>query len=154
MSETEGMFDTKRLIKLLEFQRTLYRRLRALMGRQKALVTQDDTQPLLALLAERQKLVDGLVGLNGKLAVYRQRWTEVYGSLDEASRQYVSEMLEEANTALGAVLQNDAKDTSTLSVRHHTMADRVAAVDSTSRTIAAYTAVATAGHTTLTDKQV
>ena len=154
MSETEGMFDTKRLIKLLEFQRTLYRRLRALMGRQKALVTQDDTQPLLALLAERQKLVDGLVGLNGKLAVYRQRWTEVYGSLDEASRQYVSEMLEEANTALGAVLQNDAKDTSTLSVRHHTMADRVAAVDSTSRASAAYSAVATAGHTTLTDKQV
>ncbi|MFQ5429111.1 MAG: hypothetical protein ACE5E1_02275 [Phycisphaerae bacterium] len=139
MHERQTEFSAERLIELLRHQRTLHRRLRLLADRQKALVEQEDPEPLLTLLAERQQLVDGLVALNGKLAPFRRHWTECYAQLDEASRREVAEVLEEINHSLGAILKSDSRDSATLTARQRNMGSRLAAFDAGSRASTAYT---------------
>ncbi len=128
------------LLKLLSHQRTLYRRLRSLAERQKALVMSDDVSPLLSLLTERQRLVDGLTRLNARLAPFRKRWPEIYGLLDEATRRRVSEMLEEANASLGAILAGDGRDCTALSARREHAANRLTRLDARRRASDAYAA--------------
>lgn len=121
--------DSNQLVELLQHQRTLFSRLRVLADRQRSLVTQDDPQPLLTLLAERQRLVDGLVGISARLAPFRNDWTAVYGGLDEPVRKQVSLLLEEANSALGTILETDTSDTATLTARKQHVAEQMATVD-------------------------
>lgn len=126
------------LVRLLSHQRTLYRRLRLLADRQSALVLEDDNGLLLELLAERQRLIDGLAGLNAKLAPYRAHWTEVYNVLDGVTRKQIAEMLEEANATLGAILKHDGQDCGRLSAKREGTAARMATVETGSRVCAAY----------------
>lgn len=140
MDQSSEANEAARLMQLLDRQRVLYRRLRILTERQRALVIQEDSQALLTLLADRQKLVDELMSLNNELTAFRRDWTNVYSRLDEPSRRRVAEMLEEANVSLGAILQSDSRDSATLSARRQEIADRMVAVDSGSRAGAAYAA--------------
>ncbi|HVP09786.1 MAG TPA: hypothetical protein VMV94_01210 [Phycisphaerae bacterium] len=140
VEQTSEANDVSRLLELLERQRLLYRRLRLLTERQRALVIQDDAQALLTLLADRQKLVDELMKLNAELTTYRQNWTNVYGALEEPLRKRIAELLEEANASLGVILQSDSRDSATLSARRQEIADRMTAADSGSRAGAAYAA--------------
>jgi hypothetical protein len=149
-SESSGK-DMSALMQTLERQRDLYRRLRALTERQRGLVSQDDPQPLLALLGDRQKLVDELLSVNEQLAQYRRGWTEVYGRLDEPSRRRVTEMLEEANATLGLILNSDSRDSAMLSTRRQDLADRMSAVGEASRAGAAYAAARANVSSGLTD---
>lgn len=144
--------ELKELVQLLEHQRVLFARLRGLADRQKALVIQDDPQPLLNLLSERQRLVDGLVGLNARLGPYRSRWTTIYSGLDESRRRHVAELLEESNSALSIILQSDNHDTATLQARRHDMVNRLDALDNHSRAATAYTTVGRQTSRSLTDE--
>lgn len=153
MSESGPKLDGSRLLELLEQQRSLYRRMRALTERQRSLVVRDDTQPLLKLLADRQKLVDELVKLNDDMAGFRRDWTSIYNGLDEPSRQRVSELLEEANSSLGAILQSDSKDSETLSARKQNIGDRLVDSGAAGRATAAYAASGTSGTRGITDSQ-
>lgn len=140
MVQAEQDNQVGELVQLLEHQRVLFARLRSLADRQKALVIQDDPQPLLALLSERQRLVDGLVGLNARLAPYRSQWTSIYSGLDESRRRHVAELLEESNSALSSILQSDTRDTETLQARRHDMVNRIDALDNHARAATAYAA--------------
>jgi hypothetical protein len=151
MDQTSVVSGASRLMELLDRQRLLYRRLRILTERQRALVIQDDAQALLTLLADRQKLVDELMSVNAELSGYRQDWPNVYGKLDEPSRKRVADMLEEANASLGAILQSDSRDSATLSARRQEIADRMTAVDSGSRAGAAYAATTASVPAGITD---
>jgi len=149
-SEGSGK-DVSRLLETLERQRDLYRRLRVLTARQRGLVAQDDPQPLLALLADRQKLVEELLEVSEQLASYRRDWTEVFGGLDEPTRLQVTTMLEEANTTLGAILHSDNRDSAMLSTRRQDLADRMNAAGAASRAGAAYAAAGANVASGLTD---
>ena len=151
MDEKRESPGANQLVALLGHQRTLYRQLRVLADRQKALVVQDDPEALLALLGERQRLVDGLVGLNARLAPFRARWSQIYNGLDESRRKEVSLLLEEVNSSLGAILQSDRTDTATLTARQQDMAGQLATFNTGSRASAAYSQSNPAAKTHLTD---
>jgi hypothetical protein len=153
MVKTIESRDVSALIGLLEEQRGLYGRLRLLADRQRTLIVQDDSRPLLALLAERQRLVDGLVSLNERLAPYRSEWTAVYGGLEETVRRRVAELLEEANAALGSILQSDSRDTAALTARRQGMVQQLATVDAGTRASAAYASAGTAMRSQLADAE-
>lgn len=140
-----------RLVELLRHQQVLFRRLRQLADRQRALVTQDDVTSLVELLVERQRLVDGLVGLSGKLAPFRARWSEIYGSLSDASRREVAAMLEEANQSFGALISSDSRDSATLTARKQGMAAELESYSAGGRVSAAYAAAASSGLTSATE---
>ena len=134
----EQMLSEMRLIELLTHQRSLYRKLKVLAERQQALVSHDDTEALLKLLAERQKLVDGLVKLNEQIAPYRQQWSTFFGSLSTERRDEISDLLEEVNTSLGSILKNDARDTAVMNVRRERVSSDIGHVDGGRRATAAY----------------
>ena len=142
--------DEHELVSLLEQQRTLYQALRLLADRQKSLVVADDTAALLSLLAQRQSLVDGLVGLNRRLAPFRQQWAATFAGLPEQVRRHVAELIEEANQSLGGILQSDTRDTAALSARREDLVSRLATADQAGRVGAAYARLNT-GSSTLTD---
>jgi hypothetical protein len=145
--------DAEQLLALLKKQNDLYRRLRMLADRQGALVVEDDVQPLLSLLAERQRVVDGLVVVNQELAPFRSDWSGRYASLDEPTRQEVAGLLEEANASLGLVLRNDQRDSATLSAKRMAVAERLSATDQAGRAGAAYSAAGLRPQANLTDAQ-
>ncbi len=149
--ELRQQLDAELLVTLLEHQRTLHRQLRILSDRQRSLVAEDDAETLLRLLSERQRLVDGLVNLNARLAPYRAQWANFYGSLDEDCRRRVALLLEEVNGSLAAILQSDGKDTATLTAKQQSMAGKLAAVDAGSRASAAYGKASTATRYNMTD---
>ncbi len=138
MSVDPKALSGDRLVELLGRQQGLYRQLRLLADRQRSLVTQDDPEPLLALLADRQRLVDRLVDLNTQLAPFRENWSDVYGRLNEPARKQVAILLEEVNTSLGAILKSDRTDTATLTAKRESMSNRMADVNAGSRASAAY----------------
>lgn len=141
------------MVELLKQQNALYRRLRMLAERQRTLVAQDDVQPLLSLLAERQQVVDGLVKANQELAPFRTDWSDRYQRLDEPTRRQVAELLEEANASLGTILQSDQQDSATLSAKRMDVADRLAAAETGSRASAAYSAAGAGQRLNVTDAQ-
>jgi len=151
MSKMNSALNENELVTLLEGQQVVYRRLRLLSERQRSLVVQDDPQPLLALLSERQQLVDELVALNDRLAAYRSRWSEVFDGLGEASRNRVTRLLEEANASLGAILQNDNRDSAALAAKREHMVRQMEVVGTGSRASAAYAASARQGAAQMTD---
>jgi hypothetical protein len=126
------------IIELLEHQRTLYRRLRVLADRQRTLVFSEDHQPLMDLLAERQRLVDGLVSLTAKMAPYRERWTQLYQVMDESSRRIITRLLEEVNTALAGILKSDSHDTATLKAQRDQTSHQISNLNSGKLVGAAY----------------
>ncbi len=154
MSDTGAKWDTQRLLSLLGEQRGMFRQLRRLAERQQLLVLQDEPQPLLELLTERQQLVDGLGGLNAQLGEYKKNWTTVYAGLDEGSRKQVAELLEEVNASLGMILQSDSRDTATLTARRHNMADQLTVFDARGRVGAAYAGAARTAGPSMTDAKV
>jgi hypothetical protein len=125
MNDVGAAQDGRQLIELLQQQCGLYRRLRWLAEQQQALVAREEAEPLMALLAKRQELVDGLVGLSGRLSPYRERWTAVYMGLAEVDRQRVAGLLEEANQALAMILTSDSRDGAALIARREEMAGRL-----------------------------
>ncbi|GMU33500.1 MAG: hypothetical protein AMXMBFR20_13720 [Planctomycetia bacterium] len=150
METRDTSVEVAELIALLESQRQLYVRLRLLADRQRALILNEDTQPLLGLLVERQELVDKLVALNERLGPYRESWTTIYSCLDETRRRQVAALLEESNAALGAIITNDNRDTATLRARRQGVANLLGKAETAVRTNAAY--VSTAGvKSSLTD---
>ncbi len=153
MSTEETTSEPGRLVELLRHQNVLYRRLRLLADRQKAMVAADDAKPLLGLLAERQKLVDGLIGLNGQLTPFRNNWTEVYNGLDESMRKDVAQLLEEANAALGLILHSDQQDTAKLEAKRQDVAGRLDALETGSAASAAYSSAGLGASTGVTDEQ-
>lgn len=153
MNTAQDHQDAERLLTLLRKQNDLYRRLRNLAERQRSLVAEDDIQPLLSLLGERQQVVDGLVLVNHDLAPYRNGWLERYGALNEPTRQQVAALLEEANNSLSLILQNDQRDTATLSAKRMAVAEQLVTADSAGRASAAYSAAAMNPRVSITDAQ-
>lgn len=109
--------DTRELLTLLTQQRDLYRRLRELAERQRALICGERPELLLNILSERQGLVASLTRLNEQLAPYRRRWDELYAGFAEPIRLQAATLLAEINETLRVIIATDQEDTALLSAR-------------------------------------
>lgn len=138
MNTPPEQLSADRLIELLSQQQDCYRRLCLLSEKQKALVAGDDGRALLALLGHRQRLVDELVDRSAEISPYRRQWTEFYAGLDGGHRKQISELLEDLNGSLGAILQDDRRDSATLTAKRNVVAGTLAAYDAGRRACTAY----------------
>ncbi len=110
-NETAGLNErSDRLIDLLKQQRECYGELKRLAQNQRQLITDQNPEALLTILAERQRLVDRLASLNKALQPFRQEWSETYTLMNDDRRLTVRRMLDEINTLLGSILVTDAED--------------------------------------------
>ncbi|MEO0475541.1 MAG: hypothetical protein AAF085_06175 [Planctomycetota bacterium] len=94
---------------LLEQQRDLYRELKSHSEQQDALIASGATDQLLSLLAQRQRLIDGLGQVSSSLAPYRSRIAAI---ADQASGDIGGQMrgmVEEVRVLLESIIATDEK---------------------------------------------
>ncbi len=102
--------STTELIELLEQQRALFAQFHTFSRQQARLVADGQTEPLLTVLALRQKLIDQLSALNNELEPYRASWEQLYASLNEHDRQRVGELLSDTQSLLQRIVEQDERD--------------------------------------------
>jgi hypothetical protein len=132
------------LIGLLTEQRELYVRLGALTDSQRSLITGDEPGRLLAVLGERQKLIDRLERLAERMRPYQQKWPELRSELAPAETERVDRLLAEVNELLAGILEKDKADAQLLAARKGAVGQAMAALKTDKQARAAYAAPAQA----------
>jgi flagellar biosynthesis/type III secretory pathway chaperone len=117
--------DPQRLLTLLAEQRDLYRSLRDLSERQRALISSDRPEELLSILRERQTLVAGLAKLNEQLAPLRRNWDVLYQGLPAELRVEANKLLQDINALLRVILKTDQEDSALLAARKQSVGQRL-----------------------------
>ena len=130
--------DAEKLISLLRRQVSIYTRLEQLSGRQRGLIAAEDQQPLLALLAERQKLVDELSTLNQGLVPLQDYWRSNRETVAPSLRAEVDQLVGRAGEILQRVLGADEQDARILSARKAQTANQVTALAQSRQAFDAY----------------
>lgn len=107
----------ERVAVLLREQRDLYRQLSRLADQQRGMITGDDPERLLAVLAERQRLVDRLTGLGRELKPLQANWRQLREHLSAEQAGSIDALVTEVNALLSEILRKDEADTALLSAR-------------------------------------
>jgi flagellar biosynthesis/type III secretory pathway chaperone len=136
-TETEATRQA-RLIGLLREQVDLYQNLEGLMDRQHQAVRAEETEPLLRLLADRQRLTDRLVLLSARLAHEHPNWETTREQMSGEPRQAVDALVRESQERLGRILERDEADARMLSARRTRVASAVLEAQAGGRMLSAY----------------
>lgn len=126
------------LFRLLGEQRTRLERLERLAERQSGLIERGDTEGLLALLAERQPLVDELAGLTEEVQPYRAAWAEVARTLGPIDGERAMREAEWMESAAARLAERDRRDAAMLEARRDALAQEISAMPSARGAVAAY----------------
>lgn len=108
---------TDSALDLLRAQATLYSKLDCLSSRQRVLVAADDVGPLLALLADRQRVSEQLSVIAERLAPIRRNWSDFRGRLTEDQRDEADRLVRESGLRLQNIMDADERDARVLSGR-------------------------------------
>ncbi len=126
------------VVSLLREQVSLYGRLEGLAAKQQSLVAEEDTGPLLTLLAKRQKLSAELVGMRRRLEPIRRDWDRHRENLSGGEREEADRLLKEIKRLLRNVIQRDEEDARLLSARKEAVAKALRGSHSTEQVLSAY----------------
>lgn len=126
------------LVALLEQQRALYEELDALSARQSALITNQDTDALLSVLSERERIVHRLQTVSEHIEPYRQDWSSLLGRLSPALRERVEHRLDELSALLERISARDEADRAALVSQRDDVAHRLEGVSRGRSAVGAY----------------
>lgn len=126
------------VLSLLHRQVDLYRRFESLADRQRNLIAEEDSQPLLRLLADRRKLIDELTVMSDQLEPYRANWSTMRESLTPDQQGTAEQLLREAGKCLERIIDGDNADVKLLTARKTRTATAVSEVQAGQRMLAAY----------------
>ena len=130
--------SAEKLLAPLEEQLALYKKLKELTGRQRELVSEEDPAALLALLGERQQLLDQLAALDGEVAPIRRSWDRLSSTLPGAVLRRATAVFQESRRLLENILASDQKDTELLEGRKANVAEALQTIGAARQTHAAY----------------
>lgn len=128
------------LVALLQRQRSIYQQLRTLSDQQGPLVAEAMAEPLLSLLAQRQKLIDAALDLNAQLDPYRKRWAEIWADLPEVERGRIGGLVKEVQDLLAAIVQQDERDRAILQTAKAKIGEELQQVSRAGAAMSAYRA--------------
>jgi len=140
VSDCAVLEDAKTVIELLNQQLALYSQLNQLAQTQRALITSDEPERLLAVLSERQQLIDRLESTAMKLRPYQANWHEFRKHLDADQGQTVDHLIDEVNAILSEILRRDEADGELLSARKGSTAQAMSEIRTAKQAGAAYAA--------------
>ena len=101
--------ETQEVFALLQQQRDLYRELKSHSEQQDTLIANGETDQLLSLLAQRQRLIDGLGQVSSSLAPYRSRIAAIAEQASDGIGLQMREMVEEVRVLLESIIACDEK---------------------------------------------
>ncbi len=123
---------------LLDTQHELFDRLDALSQQQSSFIRADETDRLLNLLTERQRVIDQIAGTNAKLDPYRGRWEAFMDELPPTNRERVRKRLDAVAKLADQIAQRDEVDRRELQTRRDAMAHELTKIDNGRGAVAAY----------------
>lgn len=94
---------------LLQQQRDLYRELKSHSEQQDLLIANGETDQLLSLLAQRQRLIDGLGQVSSSLSPYRSRIAAIADQASGDIGEQMRGMVEEVRVLLESIIACDEK---------------------------------------------
>lgn len=142
---TDNGWPIDGLERLLLEQRDLYRRLLGLAGHQRALIASDREEELLAVLGERQTIIDRLGVLAERFRPIQQKWPQVRARLSAEQSSRIDELLTEINGMLAELVEHDKQDAVALADRKAATASAVQGVKRVKQARAAYAAAQSSG---------
>ena len=122
----------------LERQLAFFGRLDQLSERQSKLVSAADTQPLVAILAQRRKITSDLAALTHKLPKSSSGSPPGAEQWSNSDRQRANEMLARIREHLQKLIKRDAADARILATRKNQTQAGIAAIHSGQRAVTAY----------------
>ena len=138
---------------LLRQQASMYTRLEEFSRRQRTLVAEEDTRPLLGLLADRQKLSLELAMVSRRLEPVREHWPRYRETMTADDRAEARALLDEMRACLARVIENDEQDARVLRVRKQMVGAALAESQSRSSAVVAYRATAAANGRRVDEEQ-
>lgn len=138
MSDEQDINLGQRVDELLELQVGLFERLGSLSERQAALIDADDSTGLLELLAQRQRMVDGIAELNRTLEPFRARWSAVLASLPAPERERLNRRVDSLAELAGRIAERDEADRERLARRRDAVAADLGQISRGRGAVAAY----------------
>ncbi len=130
------------LIGLLTEQCGLYEQLGVLSEAQRNLITGDQPEKLLAMLGDRQRLLDRVQKLAVKMRPYQKNWAAMRGRAPAAEADEVDRLLEKVKALLAAILEQDKADAQLLAARKSATGQEMSALKAVRTAGAAYAAAA------------
>lgn len=138
MNQAERARGQSEPMKLLRMQARLYGRLEELADRQASLVSDEDLNPLMALLSERQHISDELTGVGAKLAPVRQDWSRRRAELGADEQVEADRLIIAIRERLQRILRRDETDARVLSGRKEVVVRALREMPSQQQAISAY----------------
>lgn len=130
--------DVGRLIERLTQQRDLYHQLKVLSDQQGQCIADGEGEQLLAVLSQRQGLVDQIAQLNEQLAPFKQHWPELSEQLDASQREQVNSLLEEVESLLEAIIHQDDRHRQQLQTAKQQIGRQIEQTHTAGRALNAY----------------
>jgi len=137
MQETPSQ-QADALLSLLTEQHGLYRQLHDLSGQQAQSIRDGSTEQLLALLSQRQTVIDHITRLNTQIAPYRENWPALRDKVDASQRDRVHQVLDEIEHLLNQVVEQDERDRNELQGAQAHVGTQMTRVNQSGRAIQAY----------------
>lgn len=125
-------------VSLLTSQRALLGELDALSQRQSALIDNEDMEPLLALLDERQRVIDQVMPVSRTLDELRWRWRTVRAALPESRRDQVQHAEDALLGLFTQVARRDERDQARLKSRLESAGAQLSGLATSRRAAGAY----------------
>ncbi len=123
---------------LLGEQWELLRGLDGLSRRQRELIAGDSPDELLALMEERQEIVDRLEAITAKLEPMQTRWREGHAEVVALLRQEIEGRLRDLASLAREIAARDAQDQRLLAERKRGIAEELASMAGSQRAMHAY----------------
>jgi hypothetical protein len=139
--------------RLLGRQHELFRELDGLSQRQTVLVAQGQTEALLEVLGDRQRVIDGIAETNAFLEPYRSRWDAVTAGLPEATRARMRTRLDAMALLADGIARRDEADRMELEQRRNAVAAEMAQISRGRGAVSAYGAVKSDPPPTFSDRE-
>jgi len=130
--------SAREALSLLRTQAGLFGRLVQLADKQRGLVSQTDTGPLMSLLAERQRLTTDLTDLSRKLAPARRDWPTTRGALTPSEREEADGLVTQVRERMQALIEGDERDAQVLFARKGAVARALRETQSVGQAVSAY----------------
>jgi hypothetical protein len=125
-------------VSLLTSQRALLGELDALSQRQSVLIDGEDMEPLLALLDERQRVIEQVLPVSRTLDELRWRWRTVRAALPESRRDQVQHAEDALLGLFTQVARRDERDQARLKSRLESAGTQLAELAASRRAAGAY----------------
>ena len=106
--------DISHLVELLERQVALFDHLGGLAERQSTLVNDGQAEALLALLAQRQQLIDQLDVVTAELEPFRSQWSELWTNLEPSGQKRISPLVERCQQQLSQIMRSRPREIASL----------------------------------------